>query len=94
MYQVQHKRVKFVGLVFLTVFSTYLNIPVLVEIVDARDESSIAVRVIDMSHVPCPVAWVTSNHSLPKKQGMRPLVVQKLTWWYMLWFYAFLKEWH
>lgn len=55
------------ALVFLTVFSTYLNIPVLVEIVDTRDEASVAVRVIDMSHVPCPVTRVTSDHSLPKK---------------------------
>lgn len=68
MYQVQHKRAKFVGPVFLTVFSTYLNIPVLVEIVDTCDEAAIAVRVVDMSHVPCPVTRVTSNHSLPKNK--------------------------
>lgn len=66
MYQVQHIRVKFVGLGFPTVFSTYLYIPVLVEIVDTRDEASVAVRIIDMTHVPCPVTRVTSHHSLPK----------------------------
>lgn len=53
---------------FYSVCQTHLNIPVLVEIVNTRDEASIAVRVVNMAHVPCPVTWVTSYHSLQKKE--------------------------
>ncbi len=45
----------------------YLNIPVLVEIVDTRDAASITVRVVNMADVPCPVSWVTGNHALDTK---------------------------
>lgn len=51
----------------LTVCYTHLNIPVLVEIVNTGDEASVTVRIVNMPHVPCPVTWVTSNHSLEKK---------------------------
>lgn len=46
----------------------YLGIPVLVEIVDTRDATSITIRVVNMADVPCPVTWVTGNHCLIIKE--------------------------
>lgn len=46
----------------------YLDIPVLVEIVDARDAASVTVRVVNMADIPRTVAWVTSNHCLKQKK--------------------------
>lgn len=45
----------------------YLNIPVLVEIVDTCDAASITVRVVNMANVPCSISWVTGNHALDTK---------------------------
>ncbi len=53
----------------------YLDIPVLVEIVDARDAASVTVRVVDMADVPCPITWVTGDHGL-KTEEMGSLVVE------------------
>lgn len=47
----------------------YLDIPVLVQIVDARDAASVAVWVVNMADVTCPVAWVTGNHGLKTRRN-------------------------
>lgn len=47
----------------------YLDIPVLVEIVDASDAAAVTVGVINMADVASAVAWVTGNHSLERKEN-------------------------
>lgn len=42
----------------------YLNIPVLVKIVDTCDAASITVGVVNMTDVTCSITWVTGNHGL------------------------------
>lgn len=54
----------------------YLDIPVLVQIVDTSDTASVTVGVINMANVPCAVAWVTGNHTLGEKKG-KSLVMHK-----------------
>lgn len=47
----------------------YLDIPVLVEIVDASDAAAVTIGVINMADIPSAVAWVTGNHSLERKEN-------------------------
>lgn len=43
---------------------TYLGVPVFVKVIYARDTPSVAIRVVHMAHVPCPVSRVTRHHCL------------------------------
>lgn len=52
----------------------YLDIPVLVKIVNTCDAASIPVRVVNMAHITCPVTWVTGNHGL-KTEEIGSLIV-------------------
>lgn len=49
----------------------HLDVPVLVEIVDARDAASVPVWVVNMSDVTRSVARVTSNHGLKQTERSR-----------------------
>lgn len=42
----------------------YLNIPVLIQVIDAGDAAPVAVGIVNMPHVPEPTAWVTRHHGL------------------------------
>lgn len=42
----------------------YLNIPVLIQVIDTGDAAPIAVGIVNMPHVPEPIAWVTRHHGL------------------------------
>lgn len=53
--------------------SPYLDVPVLVEIVDARDAASIAVGVVNMADVTGTVTWVTGNHGLKTERAISRL---------------------
>lgn len=42
----------------------YLNIPVLIQVIDTGDAAPIAVGIVNMPHVPEPIAWITRHHGL------------------------------
>lgn len=52
---------------------SYLNVPVLVKIVDTCYAASIAVRVVNVADVTCSVSRVTGNHGL-KTKGKASLI--------------------
>lgn len=42
----------------------YLDVPVLIQVIDTGDAAPIAVGIVNMPHVPQPVTWVTCHHGL------------------------------
>lgn len=52
---------------------TYLGSPVFVKVIDACDATAVAIGVIHVTHVPCPVSRVTRHHRL-KKTKMKSTV--------------------
>lgn len=45
---------------------TYLGSPVFVKVIYACDATAVAIGVVHVTHVPCPVSRVTCNHCLNK----------------------------
>lgn len=48
--------------------AAYLGVPAFVQVVNARHTPSVPVRVVNVTHIPRSVAWVTSNHRLQQQQ--------------------------
>lgn len=46
----------------------YLNIPVPIQVIDAGDAAPVAVGIVNMPHVPEPIAWVTRHHGLAEME--------------------------
>lgn len=42
----------------------YLDVPVLIQVIDTGDAAPIAVGIVNMPHIPQPVAWITCHHGL------------------------------
>ena len=42
----------------------HLDVPVLIQVIDAGDAAPIAMWIVNMSHLPQPVTWVTHHHGL------------------------------
>ena len=42
----------------------YLDVAVLIQVIGTGDAAPIAVGIVNVSHVPQPVAWVTCHHGL------------------------------
>ena len=43
---------------------SYLDIPVLIQVIDTSDAAPVAMGIVNVSHVPQPVSWVTCHHGL------------------------------
>lgn len=46
----------------------YLDVPVLIQVIDTGDAAPVAVGVVNMPHIPQPVAWVTCHHGLAETE--------------------------
>lgn len=46
----------------------YLDVPVLIQVIDTGDAAPIAVGIVNMPHIPQPVAWVTCHHGLAETE--------------------------
>ena len=49
--------------------TSYLDVPVLIQVIDAGDAAPIAMGIVNVSHVPQPVTWVTCHHGLAETDG-------------------------
>lgn len=47
----------------------YLDVPVLIQVIDTGDAAPIAVGIVNMPHIPQPVARVTCHHGLSETDG-------------------------
>lgn len=47
----------------------YLDVPVLIQVIDAGDAAPVAVGIVNVPHVPKPIAWVTRHHGLVDMEG-------------------------
>ena len=43
---------------------SYLDVPVLIQVIDTGDAAPVAMGIVHVSHVPQPVSWVTCHHGL------------------------------
>lgn len=43
---------------------SYLDIPVLIQVIDTSDAAPVTMGIVNVSHVPQPVSWVTCHHGL------------------------------
>lgn len=46
----------------------YLDVPVLIQVIDTGDAAPVAVGIVNMPHVPQSVAWVARHHGLTDRQ--------------------------
>lgn len=42
----------------------YLDVPVLIQVIDTCDAAPITVGIVNVPHVPQPIAWITRHHGL------------------------------
>lgn len=58
----------------------YLDVPVLIQVIDTGDAAPIAVGIVNMPHVPQPVTWVTCHHGLSETDGGSLLGLGRHIW--------------
>ena len=78
---ITHRSLKpFTSYYFLQASVTYLGTPVFIKVIYARDASSIAIRVIHVPHVSCPISRITRHHCL-KTEDEKAWLVKTDMWW-------------
>lgn len=58
----------------------YLDVPVLIQVIDTCDAAPITVGIVNVPHVPQPVAWVTRHHGLAETDGSGLLELGRDIW--------------
>lgn len=58
----------------------YLDVPVLIQVIDTRDAAPITMGIVNVPHVPQPVAWVTRHHGLAETDGRGLLELGRDIW--------------
>lgn len=58
----------------------YLDVPVLIQVIDTCDAAPITVGIVNVPHVPQPIAWVTRHHGLAETDGSTLLGLSRHSW--------------